>query len=124
MSAPKGSIPWNKGTSKGWLNQRGYIEVKENGKSFKQHRKIMERHLGRPLLATEDVHHINGVKTDNRLENLEVLPHGKHTTVTNTGRSRTLGKKMNLSPEERLRRSEWMKSVKARKASHTTDGSA
>ena len=116
MAPRKGSTAWNKGRGKGWLNQRGYIEVKENGKSCKQHRKIMEKHLGRLLLSSEDVHHINGIKTDNRIENLEVLPHGKHTTVTNGNRKYTRGKKENITPEERLRRSNWMKSVHAARA--------
>lgn len=50
-----------------------------------EHRVIIEDNLGRILNEQEAVHHINGNKIDNRIDNLIVLSHSKHTRVHKTG---------------------------------------
>lgn len=50
------------------INAQGY---RQRGKLL-EHRLVMEEHLGRKLVKGENVHHINGVRDDNRLENLEL----------------------------------------------------
>jgi len=45
------------------------------------HRKIMEEYLGRKLDKSEHVHHINRDKTDNRIENLQLMSESEHHSL-------------------------------------------
>lgn len=61
-----------RGVGKGWI-EGGYLYVSIEGKKIAYHRHLMEQHLGRNLTRDEQVHHINGHRLDNRIENLAVL---------------------------------------------------
>lgn len=103
MGAPKGKPSWNAGSGKGWIDRRGYRWIRVDGRSVREHRHIIERHLGRKLLPTEIVHHRNGDTADNRLDNLEVMNGGDHMRHHHKGERRPDMAKQRMSRAARDR---------------------
>ncbi len=72
------SAVWSGGTS---VNASGYRRTHGSGRSGKQrlvHRQVVEKRIGRPLKDSEVVHHRNGDRLDNRIDNLQVMTYEEH----------------------------------------------
>jgi len=89
MGRPKGSK--NKHSKRRYQSAVGYIFIKQDHPNsdkrgyIPEHVLTMSNNLKRPIDKSEVVHHINGVKFDNRIENLVVMKRAVHTSHHHKG---------------------------------------
>ena len=68
---------WNRGENNamykgGHLNRQGYVIISDKGMQIKRSRYVMQQEIGRKLESHEQVHHKNGNRSDDTIENLEL----------------------------------------------------
>ena len=78
------------GKASGWQQPNGYWRMSIKGKSYQAHRLVWLYHNGK--MPLNDIDHINGVKNDNRIENLRDISHKLNTQNRNrAARNNKLG---------------------------------
>lgn len=102
----KFSAMWKGGK---YSETQGYIRVKQRNHPYAdkqgyvlEHRLAMKKYLKRYLLPDETIHHKNHIKTDNRIENLEIFNASEHRTKHNLENNPFKGKKHSKQTKEKM----------------------
>ena len=90
-----------------FCNKDGYV---------REHRLVMEKHIGRYLKPEEVVHHINGDRLDNKVENLQIISVEEHTRTTHIGKKWTGDRKKQSDKMKAIRKTrDWYPSEKTKR---------
>lgn len=65
-----------------YKTEEGYVKFRVNGKTKLMHRIVWEEANGKPLPDDWIIHHFNGIRDDNRIENLVAIHKDKHERNT------------------------------------------
>lgn len=93
----------NDGYRKVWC--KGHPRADGNNLVY-EHILVMEKHLGRQIMMPEVIHHINGNKHDNRLENLQLLNVSKHMSLERKGKPLSEKHKRNIGLARKIKTEE------------------
>ena len=112
-----------------YTDNYGYVHEFSPGHPYKrksgyvrQHRLVLEKYLGRFLCPDEIPHHVDGVRNNNTIENIELCLGSVHSSFHNKGNKNSLGRKHSTESKDKMSHLALIREAKKREQSKTMLG--